>query len=177
MARSRSSMTAEIFRQHGVFFGNTYRPKHRRIGYNESLVLKDYGREHRPEIYRSISKNKNPVLEIPREVIEEMLRDGGYTGGPWAVKVDAFCVIDGIQIGIWRNPDDIMASCKRVFSSQCDRYWGKIIAAHHDRMRDMQIPMINTDELIGGNYLSIERAFDKCGLEFDAKIAELCIQK
>lgn len=187
MARSRSSMTAEIFRRHGVWFGKTRTMgQPGGIGYNENLQLKRLVRAARPELYTDLlmrGRDACPKIDDFPRVWRDLLRDEGYTGKrPWGAKVDAFCdtLFDGtdhIEIGIWRNPDDIADSCLRVLNHRFSdkRAWHKIIALHHERISDRDIPIINTDEVVAGNHTSIERAFEACDLEYDRKTADAII--
>lgn len=183
MARSRSSMTAEIFREHGVFFGRTWRPEDKRVGYNEHIRLKEIGKTARPNCYRDILTGMNPELRIRDfpQWWEQILNDEGYEGGPWGVKVDVFCssLFDKLphhKIGLWRNPGGILESCLRALGRYEPEEWEKIIEAHHREIRTMRT-VINTDAVVNGFHGTIENAFRVCGLEYDRSIAEQVIRK
>lgn len=186
MGRSRSSMTAEIFRRHGVFFGNSWGIEDRqRIGYNEHRWIKTKIRNWRKELYiNAILKDKGspypePDCDFATEWIAELKRNGWDEVAPWGVKVDVFCYNlfeqwPSSHIGIWRNEDDIAESCLRVLRHRTNKKedWLKIIRAHHALIDALNIPVINTDELVAGNYKTLEAAFDHVGLEFDPSIAK-----
>ena len=176
MARSRSSMTAEIFRQHGYWFGRTFTMAKPGMGYNENQALKRWARRHRLDPYVAILQKKDP--QMPRGVLmawESIRKDEGWTEGtPWAVKVDAFCneafATRAHLIGIYRNPEDILSSCLEAMPNRFTaEEWTKIIARHHAHMLGLGIPMIMTDELVQGDYTSVSKVFDKIGIELDAK--------
>lgn len=182
MARSRSSMTAEIFKRHGVFFGDTWLREDGRIGYNEHKWIKERSK-NRP-LYRSLlgQDYRDPELYIgnAQSWIEE-LRENGWDGvSPWGCKVDAFChnafkVLDPYYIGLVRNPEDTAESAYRVLSTSLPismEDWYKIISMHHDRMRNLGIDMIDTDQLVKGDYAEIELCLDKLGMGFMPEIAD-----
>lgn len=182
MARSRSSMTAEIFREHGVFFGESGRPDDGFLGYNEHFQLKKIARKARPDCYEDIVANRDPFLRLPDFPAwwKATLDSEGYEGGTWGVKVDAFCSqlwpLE-LRVGIWRNPEGIRESCLRAFP---DRFkpeeWDKIIEAHHAHMKDLGIHMIDTNAVVKGYYGTLERAFKLANMAFDPKIADRVIE-
>ena len=183
MARSRSSMTAEIFREHGVFFGDVWRPREGFDGYNEHIELKKVARKARPDCYKDILANRDPFLKIPGfpEYWERTMEGDGYRQGPWGVKVDAFCSElwpNHLQIGIWRNPDGIRESCLRTFPRRfSEKEWDCIISAHHRQMEALKIHMIDTNAVLRGFYGTLERAFKLFNMSFDPKIADRVIDK
>ena len=183
MARSRSSMTAEIFKQHGVFFGNVKRPEDGGIGYNEHWEFKRFSKKTRPDCYKDILANRDPFLKIPGfpEYWERTLEGDGYRGGPWGVKVDAFCSElwpNHPRIGIWRNPDGIKQSCLNIFPNRFkEEEWDRIIDAHHRQLKALDIPMIDTNALVRGFYGTLENAFRKLNISFNPDIADRVIEK
>lgn len=178
MARSRSSMTAEIFRRHGVFFG-AVRPRGSGIGYNEHPKLKELGQRFRPDCYLDIIRGADPELKIGNFENRwiEILGDDGWDGNtPWGAKVDVFCHrifsrFDPVFVGLYRNPDDILASCMRAMPRRfTEMEWEKIIAAHHNRMDDLNIPIINTDKLVEGDTSELEVTLDRLDLGLSEQI-------
>jgi len=177
MARSRSSMTCEIFRRHGVFFGNVWEPGER-VGFNEHKELIKLAKQHRGYMYDALIRGKDPELRVPGLDWVEIMRGDGYKGGPWGVKGDYFCheMFAGAGcVGIYRNPADIAVSCRKVFggrnySGNGLGYWQVIIDKHHDRMRELAVPVIDTDQLVGGDDTTLRAAFDFCDLEYDPDI-------
>lgn len=183
MARSRSSMTAEIFREHGVFFGTVWRPREGFDGYNEHIEFKKISRKARPDCYKNIIRNEDPFLKIPGfpDWWERTLEGDGYQGGPWGVKVDAFCSEmwpNHQKIGIWRNPDGIKQSCIRTFPRRfSEAEWDRIIDAHHRQLKALNVHLIDTNALVRGFYGTLEKAFKLLDISFNPKIADRVIVK
>ena len=186
MARSRSSMVAEIFRRHGVFFGRTQKMEDGLIGYNENLTVKLMARKWRPSLFPELLAGGNKACPNPPDTFAEdwlnLLQKEGHEGGPWGAKVDAFCykLYDGLdytRIGIFRNPLDIRKSCMKVLRGILSDpvQWDKVIKLHHELLYSLAIPMIDTDQLMIGNHTSLERAMKKCGLEYDREIGDSVI--
>ncbi len=179
MARSRSSMTAEIFRQHGYWFGRTFTMAKPGMGYNENQALKSWARKYRPNPYDAILDDKDPQMpDGARVAWADIRKDEGWKEAqPWAVKVDAFCdqafKRTAHLIGIYRNPEDILASCKTAMGKRySDEAWKKIIARHHAHLFKLDVPMIMTDEIVQGDYTSVARAFDQIALKLDPHVVE-----
>lgn len=185
MARSRSSMTAEIFRRHGWFFGEARKLEDRGVGYNENMAFKQWVKEWRPHLYLDILNNRGRKSEpnVPenfQQKWERQLKKEGWDGSsPWANKVDAFCdkvFDDCVLIGIWRNPTSICESALRAIGHSIPHgtpeLWDDVIQAHHDRMSSLRIPMINTDAVVLGVYTSLHEAFEAAGGKLDEEIVK-----
>lgn len=178
MARSRSSMTAEIFRRHGVFFGNTVRRGGPRGGYNEHPVLKKLSREDRGDSFVPILEGRRPYPGFKLSSPPEFLIDDGFRGEVWGVKVDAFCwplFPDARFVCLWRDPGAILLSCMRSFKPRSIGDWRTIIQAHHDEMRGRGMD-INTDRLVEGDDSQLKAAIESLGLTYDPGITESVIE-
>lgn len=181
MARSRSSMTAEIFRRHGVFFGDRKEWRGVKVlGYNENLTFKKWARKARPDLYDEILRGGNdlvPQLDgFQKRWLEALRNEGWDEKSPWGNKVDVFCdkvyePLDPIKIGIWRNKKDTVDSCQRGLNQKYSKEdWEKIVQKHHDYLEFLNIPVINTDAVRLGVYTSLHEAFEHCGLKLDEQI-------
>lgn len=183
MARSRSSMTAEIFRQHGVFFGDTWRPEDHRVGYNEHKWLKRQVQKmtDRGDLYAAILRDKPTAPQsVTFSQFMAQLRLEGYINGPWGVKADVFCFpmfgeVRSGWVGLWRDPDDIAASCERALGRRPPGDWDKIIKAHHDTLWDLGVPIIDTDKLVAGDDGALAAAIERLGIPYDANITDQVI--
>jgi len=167
--RSGSSMTAGLFAKHGVWVG-PYRDgdSHNRKGYFESLPFKRALIKHCGRIVKA----GQLADKVPgwREIAERILYQNGYTGGPWLVKHSA------MYLPVWhefrprfvcvRRADSGMRASEKATGMRAD------IKAHKAVMDAVDGIDVFTDELIAGEYGSIERAFDYCGIEFDPAIAD-----
>jgi len=176
MPRSGSSMTAGIFAKHGVWVG-PYQAgdKTNARGHFECLPIK-----------REIVKAAGKLVEAGtlarpvdgwRHRVEAIIAAHGYNCGPWMVKHSAMyyplwhefnsrfvCVRrsvaavkeSGKRTGYLTNPEAIPAHTKAM-----------------DHVRDHLGGVdVFTDELVAGNYSSLERAFDNCLIDFDPAIAD-----
>lgn len=177
-------MTAEIFRRHDIFFGDVWRPEDGRVGYNEHKWIKKQVREYRPDCYNDILINRDPRLRIPAFPYRwnEQLEAEGYKGGPWGIKVDAFCtpLFEGMNvtlIKLWRNQSDIVKSALKTLKRWTPAQWRRIVDAHHERLAQLPGPDIDTDELVEGDYTTLEQAFEDIGILFDPKIADSVIRR
>lgn len=178
-------MVAEIFRRHDVFFGDTWRPEDGKVGYNEHKWLKKAVRKHRePDCYERILRGKDASLRIPNfpSLWRQHLITEGYQGGPWGLKVDAFCTpllhdLQATLVKLWRDPDAIQESCLKALRRFEPYQWKRIIFAHHAHMKSLRGPDIDTDAVVQGNYSSLRRAFEASGLLFRAEIADRVIRR
>ena len=172
MPRSGSSMVAGVFAAHGVFTGVCKEADSRNekgffehVGFME-LVTELYGKG-------LISRNSVPEThpDFKPRLMELMERDG-YSGGPWFVKHAH------VFHNIWRdfNPRFIIVKRDTASISESARDLGWSSSMSHitegqkmlDRVaKEHGAPIVDSNELIKGDYSSLERAFEYCGLIFN----------
>ena len=177
-------MTAEIFRRHGVFFGNTHIRGEGRMGYNEHPKLKQLVRNFRRDCYQDIVHGRDPELHIgnfPNRWTQILMDDGWDGNTPWGAKVDVFChrmfnQLDPQFVGLLRDRDAIVDSCERSMPGRFTTpEWEKIVDAHHKRLKELDIPLIDTDKLVEGDWEQTVNALDLLGLGFSEDIANSVI--
>jgi len=172
--RSGSSMTAGLFHVHGVWAGtcrpgDEWNPK----GHFENLPVKNLIKKqwHRSIVNKGVLAKRLPGF---REAVETAIRGDGYDGGKWlwkgsALYWPAFFEFDPTWITVRRNRESTVRSCIR--SGMLDsRRTGETIDIHHrvmDELNARGAVEVRTDELVAGEYSSLERALDRCGIEMD----------
>lgn len=172
-SRSGTSMTAGLFAQHGVFFGDCVGPDHNNgKGYFENLWLRRvYAGDVRPDSFDTEWKNQ--------------LRQEGLNGQPWGAKAGAerwaqcWCNVPDISVIVlcYRPRHQIEQSRKHSHLNVKDR---KTIEFNWQIMdtilgRDDRAVYVETDKLVEGEYDRIGRAFKKVGIPFDKGIADAWI--
>ena len=170
-------MTTRIFHEHGLWVGR-YLSKNGYPGY-ENADIKD--------ITRGMVDGK---------VDGQRLIKQGYTKEDFHRVFDDRCPEDWVfKTGIdwW----DLWQGYPAKFVFVQRRIEGVAMSLHKGHGRDLRgsirsvtnqyefmdqmsekhgIPIVRTDELIRGDYSSIKAAMDYCGLSFDPKIADRCIE-
>ena len=174
MPRSGSSMTAGIFAEHGVWVGPCRPPSRENAkGHFESVPLKN-------EIISTVGAIVQkgvlaPKLQGWKDRALDVIRKAGYTGGPWLFKSSA------MYYPLWHEFDAKFVCVRRKVESikQSGTKTGyfrrlEAIPAHVEAMDYVRDNLggvdVMTDEVIAGDYSSLERAFDHCGLSFDNQI-------
>jgi hypothetical protein len=177
-------MTADIFRRHGVFFGDVHTRGEGRMGYNEHPWLKKMARQVRPNCYLDIIRGTDPELKIgnwPTRWVNQLKEEGWDLETPWGAKVDVFCrdvfrPLNPYYVGLLRDPDDILGSCQRAMPGRFTEVeWERIIKAHHDRIAELGIPTIDTDRVVNGDYSAIEETLSHLGLGLSEQIVNSVI--
>ena len=176
LPRSGSSMTAGIFAKHGVWTGPCINADNKNPrGYFESLPFKRKIIEQVGAIvHKGILAQHDPGWPgIARKVIES----NGYMGGPWLVKHSA------MYYPLWvdMNPKFV---CVRRDLQSIERSGQKsgllrnsaAIQPHVEAMDYVRDNFggvdVFTDKVVAGDFSSLERAFDHCGIDFDPAIAD-----
>ena len=164
-------MVAGIFDAHGVWTGPCTPADDRNPrGYFESTVF-------RPEFGDRPRVPREPCKPVPgwRTKCHRILRENGYISGPWLVKYSVFywpiwACLDPYWICVRRNPQAQIDSAASTGFMK-DR---KLIAAH---IREMDFARdrlgavdVYSDQIVAGDYSSLRRAFDYCGLKMDGNI-------
>ena len=185
--RTGSSMVAKIFHNHGVWTGETC--KVNRFNYdsyeNESLknCVKSYW-HHYSQIH---GKHFGTPMEACQEYINGVNKAiaNEKPTNPWLFKM----FVEGYKLFLHLKPKFVLIrrDTKQAIQSMKDKNPNNhdlISKIHNDRMNSMEYiektygaAWVNTDEIIEGNYSSLNNAFDFCGLEFNSIIADNSIEK
>ena len=174
-------MIAKIFKAHGFHLGSDRFVNH--YGYRTYENL---------DIRRAINRISTVHGHLDKRL------DSGYTSkdvrkifethmrrSPWCIKVgpqyfelmnnafpDIHCVM-------------VLRDIENIIKSQQDKRGGNnikdYVTAYVDGIealhRERGFPIIQSDEVIDGNYAALEKAMSYCGVQFDAEIAEACIER
>ena len=174
MPRSGSSMTAGLFAKHGVWVGPYRKGDSRNAkGYYESAPFKQSLVDNCGRLAPD-GKLAKPV-EGWRNIAELLLDDHGYKGGPWLVKHSA------MYYPVWHEFSPQYICVRRDLraveqSGKATGYFRNSAAIEPhvealDYVRDNLGGVdVFTDEIVQGNYSSLQPAFDACGLKMDESI-------
>lgn len=176
MPRSFTSLTAGIFRDHGVWFGNHKTTNYAPTGSCENFRMKRVLKSHSGPIVHS----GDVCPEFPgfKEKMEAIKRDEGYESGPWGAKHSAmYCTVwsdyNPRFICCRRPMEQVLKSGERVgFISTNETAYKK-----HYEVMDRLVEQGGAVDVFGekyfeGDWSDLEKAFEFCDLEFDEKIAE-----
>lgn len=172
-SRSGTSMTAGIFEQHGIFFGNCMGPDDRNPkGYLENRWLK------------KVYKGQLIAGDFARDWKNE-LETEGWQGGIWGAK----CGAERYDQFWYQVPDiEAIVCCFRPYAQiQASRAAAKFQPNRQTVERNWQIMAdlerrglpcfrIHTPALIEGDYSALLPVFNKLGLEFRREIADAWIE-
>ena len=182
--RSGSSMTAGIIAKHGVWTGQV-RPGEGRNpkGFFENRAIRDLIREHNGALVQ-----KGRVAEpIPgwRAKVEAAMLAEGYPGGPWMWKGSAiywrawFEYPNPTWIVCRRDKDATLRSLQKppfaLGNVGMERH-AELIDLHH-RQLDILVAEhgaveVDTQAVAMGDFASIQRAVEHCGLRFDRDLTD-----
>lgn len=168
--RSGSSMVAGLFHSHGIWAGlcrqgNEFNEK----GFFENIdikkvLLKYHGRITAPKEY-------DPRFT---DEVKPLLPDIPYLIKHSAVYWVAWREFTPKWVFVRRNVDSCLKSCKKVGFLGKEPL--KQIERHHEAMDYVKKlhggENIYSDELIAGDYSSLERAFNYCGIKIDLEIVK-----
>lgn len=171
--RSFTSLTTGIFRDHGVWTGRCKEyTEWCPTGSVENAAMKRILKANR----RGGCVAKGVVVEPIegfKDKILKILEEEGYTDGPCVFKHSAMFYRSWEEfspkfICCRRSKEKVVQSGKRsgMYAANSDS-WEK----HQETMDGLGIDVWG-EEYFKGNWESLERAFEFCGLEFDRKIAE-----
>lgn len=178
MPRSGSSMTAGIFSKHGVWTGRTHpgstpNPK----GYFENLDFK----EDLIRRYGRLAQTTSPATHC--DGFAQFVRRTAPEGKKWLVKHSAMYrkAWDEFSpkfVCVRRRIDGLLGSNRKsgFLGTRDDVEMRKIIEAHNEQM-DIAVSLqggmnVYPDEWIEGNYESIEKALEFCGIEPNRSVIE-----
>jgi hypothetical protein len=159
-------MTAGIFAEHGVWTGE-YRKGDaiNAKGHFENLHFKKLVRKYRKTGIHKPNRPFKPDSEFLKEFLEINPVE------PWLIKGSAmywplFNELNPKYICVRRDKNETMHSCKRV-----GLYFDGMEESFDRHMRELDKLKngvdVNTDEVIAGDYSSLENAFSMCELELD----------
>lgn len=173
--RSFTSLTAGIFRDHGVWFGeckgyHDFCP----TGSCENIALKKILKNYKQG---AVAKG-NIVEPIPNfmDMVKDIMEEEGYGGGPYAFKHSA------VFYKQW--PDEKFVCCRRPKEAVvASGHRTGMYAANpeswdiHQKIMDDLVNQgkgVNVfgEEYFKGDWSSLEKAFSFCELDFDQGIAE-----
>lgn len=166
--RSGSSMTAGIFAQHGVWVGrcrpgNEYNPK----GFFENQDVKNKLKR----CFGILKDFKDVYNEGFRPFVEEI----APREGPWLVKHGAlywtawrdfnpkYILVRRPRESVYKSGKAVRFNHSREFIDACIKQLD-YVEKHHNGIN------IYTEDIIKGDYNSLENAFDKCGLQLNQRI-------
>jgi hypothetical protein len=177
MPRSGSSMVAGVFAAHGVFVGTCKEADSKNekgffehVGFTK-LVIELYGKG-------LISRNRTPEPHPDfKGRFMDLIKEDGYSGGPWLIKHAH------VYHKIWKgfNPRFIVVKRDTASISESSRDLGWASSMSHiiegqkmlDRIvKEHDAPVVDSNELIKGNYDSLEKAFKHCSLIFNKWTAD-----
>lgn len=160
--RTGSSMISGIFAAHGVFFGKCKEPDESNPkGYFENIAIS------------SLLKRKE---EITPEKVKKILENEGYENSkPWAVKhapgpVKYWKGFNPKFVCCQRNLKDNFKSYRKFFNISYKRF-KEFYKQKIKYMESLGGIFVYSDEIVNGNYNSLERAFNFCNLTFNSQIA------
>jgi hypothetical protein len=171
--RTGSSMTAGIFAKHGVWVGPYNKgDKANQKGHFENLDFKTFAKVtgltgiHK---CREFQPSDEIIKRFKKTVFTEAKE-------PWLFKGSAmywrlFDDLSPNYICVRRNKKDCLASNQRAGLSTSSPSYD-----YHNSTMDMLVEKggtdVFTDEIIKGDYSSLEAAFKYCGLEFNQEIVD-----
>lgn len=188
MPRSGSSMTAGIFAAHGVWFGHCTEagpanPK----GFFENTAIKRELKQRYGVLTLARDQTdfeRNPEVKPHDDfaiVVLNVLKVQGWTGGPWAYKMsalyrDAWAHFKPKYVGV-RRKNVVEANLKRqeMFGTTDPARVTRMVDMHNAIIDECEV-IVKTDEVVAGDYTSLEMAFDYCGLAFDPALAQAFVE-
>jgi len=184
MARSGTSLTAGIFKEHGCWVGKCSAPWDQYpLGDFENKAIKTILHTYPPHW-----RMKEPCPPDPKfsDKAIAVIKSEGYTGGPLAVKHSAMYwkmwkVLDPFYVNVRRDTSQIVDSLKRkglVVGGMKD--WMDRITWHNEQMNrtvnEHNGVDIHPDHIIQGNHVELEMVLDWCGLKYDKAAVDKVLQ-
>jgi len=170
-------MTAGLFAKHGVWTGRCRAPDEiNRKGFFENKLFKRLTRGR----YRIT--DKGPFKE-DWAVIERILEENPPE--PWLIKgwVMYWPIFDPLTpkyVCVRRNESSVLASCDATGlnnSGTCSELFRKFSDEMDYLVETRSAVNVYTDEVIKGDYSSLERAFEHCNVRFNEEIATDFVEK
>lgn len=177
--RTGSSMIAGIFKAHGVFTGKCLgiTPKIP-TGAVENIGMKDILKADYPSGIHTV-KDFKPGF---RGKIESLMKKEGYESGQWMAKHAAvywkvWQEFSPKYICVKRDFDSVITS--NTMSGMAGMYGDELEEVYNLNMKQMDLsggPVVYSDEVVKGDFSSLENAFEYCGIAFDKDKAKSVIK-
>ena len=175
--RTGSSMIAGIFAAHGVFTGQTtpatsWAPSGTFGNYRIKKVLKT----GHPAGLQDLAK---PVPNFQSRLDAAIIADG-YRKGPWLIKCAAiywplFDDMDPDFVLIRRKPDAVVKSNEAtMITGLSGDEFEKARQLYEEQIDLLEMdgyPVVDSEDVVDGDFRALADAFDSCGLEFKPEIA------
>ncbi len=190
--RSGTSLVAAIFRDHNVWMGRAgkvHRPRDYPSGTNENqqikrLLIQNYGRGE--------EFGPRPKRALPKHMVTRILAAEGYRHGPWFVKHGAIYAwawkeFDPKWIFVRRPVKNILGSIERKGGMNPDvkdpkdyAWWKDFIEKQVSELERVKAEEggveVFPNEIIQGDYWSLEEAFSFCEVPFKKEIVQKIIR-
>lgn len=180
-SKSGSSVTTRIFHEHGLWVGS-YNSKNGYPSYENNDI-----KGSMPQmVHRHKDGNGQRILRTDIGNVRRLIREN-FPADNWVAKVgiDWWNVWHGLFDGlsyvfVKRSIEGVAQSLHNKHGRDLQR--SRIMVerrylAMDSLSKKYDVPIVMTDELIAGDYSSIESAMSKCGMKFDARIADRCIDR
>ena len=182
--RTGSSMISQIIEKHGIFLGkggdpNQFCPTGNSQNLNlEHILIDMFG--------MGIHLIKEPQKGFRKRMLDAIYAEG-YDGGDWMAKHAAVYwkvweEFEPRYINVRRSLSSIFMS--NTVSNMAGRQGKDLMDALDVNIEQMRIvnkkydaPYIESDEVVAGNYESLENALNHYGIEFDPTIPEQVIDR
>ncbi len=186
MPRSGTSMVAGLFHLHGCWVGRTRvgNEKNPR-GYFENTAFKRY---FQAKNGRDLIRDE-PIIPPDRrefdEFVDATLKNEDYQGGPWIVKFSAlwwryFEPYEPFWVLVRRPKRANVEACmvSGLHNNANDKAGLELSYDQHHREMD-SLPGFNvyTQDVVAGDYSSLQIAIEGCGLNYDEEIVRKFVDK
>lgn len=176
-SRSGSSMVAGIFKEHGLWTGAPL---------IQSVAGKYITHENRQIKYALQGRYGSKKHElVPDPVgVKEVFAHYVPPNTPWMFKGGFIWyhmfrdVFEAPRfVFVVRRPESIAASWTTRKKHGNYDVWLKTAIGFQQEIRETaardDVPLVDADEVVAGEYRTLEAAFDRCGMDFDPEIARL----
>ena len=180
-SRSRSSMVAAIFIKHGVWWGNTpAQISGYEMNENQKIkgLLKKYKTKHWKRVHLSpVSTQWNK--EFTTDLMKIVPNDQQWMMKTGVEYYPAFRNISPHDVFIYRSPEGV---AKSLSDKRADVEYQDALEVAKWRFNYMEQlrtvnggVFVNTDEIISGDFTTLQDAFDYCKIDFSSDLAKEAI--
>jgi hypothetical protein len=186
-SRSRSSLVSKIFINHGLWWGNTpaYQTwradgvEHKYLSYENQHIkqlMNRYRRKHWPVVHCNPVHHVDGFIADLADIVPENERWVCKTGVEY---YPAFQALDPYNVFVYRDPTTVARSlCEKRPGTDYDDaltavqwrfdYMARLMGEHGG-------VVVNTDDIVAGDFEGIRAAVEYCGLAYDQRAAERAI--